>query len=244
MHHPTDRFNVIVILIDDLGWGELGCYGNAYNESPHMDSLARSGLRFTDAYASSTVCSPSRAGLLTGQAPPRNGITDYLRPESEWYLPLNPAGTAFADRELPEDTSFHLDPAMVTMADLFRNSGYHTSIIGKWHLSGYDAQGVKFGPDKYGFEEVIMSEQVGIQEGSYFWPYLRIDPAIRPLSGDSEYLIDRMNHEAVSCIKRQAHRPFFLYLSHYAVHTALAAKRPDVEHFLRPGEREPADWKN
>ncbi|MFC6227895.1 sulfatase [Paenibacillus allorhizosphaerae] len=222
--------NVIFILVDDLGWGELGCYGNTFNETPNIDALAAGGIRFTTAYASSTVCSPSRAALMTGQAPPRNGITDYLRPDTEWHLPLNP--NSFADNELPEDTDFRFDPNMVTLADMFKQQSYHTGIIGKWHLSGYDQNGVKFGPTKYGFNESIVSEQVGIGNGSYFWPYKLVDPAIQPLDGKKEeYLVDRMNEEAVRFIRRNADRPFFLYLSHYAVHTTLVGKTEDVRYF-------------
>lgn len=226
-----ERPNVIFILIDDLGWGDLGCYGNNFNETPNIDRLAAEGIRFNCAYASSTVCSPSRAGLLTGQTPPRNGITDYLRPETDWHLPLRPGLHGFADNELPADTDFCLDPNMITMAHMFRESGYATGIIGKWHLSGYDDNGVKFGPDKYGFDEAILSEQVNIGPGSYFWPYIHVDSAVQPALGQDEYLVDRMNHEAVEYIRRHADEPFFLYLSHYAVHTELLGKPEEVEYF-------------
>lgn len=236
------RPNVIFILTDDLGWGELGCHGNPFNKTPHLDRLAAEGVRFHAAYASSTVCSPSRAGLLTGQAPPRNGITDYLRPETDWYLPLCPPDRGFAGNELPADTEYRLDPSMVTLAQMFRVSGYATGIIGKWHLSGYDDHGVRFGPLKYGFDESILSEQVFIGGGSYFWPYACVDPAARPVLGDNEYLVDRMNHEAVEFIRRHADHPFFLYLSHYAVHTTLVGKADDVAHFCSQPDAGDGSW--
>lgn len=191
--------------------------------------MASAGMRFTTAYASATVCSPSRAGLLTGQAPPRNGITDFLRPHSEWFIPLKEGG--FADNELPQDTDYHLAPDLVTMPQMFKKQGYATGIIGKWHLSGYDENGVKHGPEKYGFDDVLISEQVGIANGSYFHPYVHVDPSIEPVLGEDEYLVDRMNYEAVEFIKRHKDEPFFLYLSHYAVHTALVGKEEDVEYF-------------
>lgn len=221
--------NIIFILVDDLGWGEPGCYGNMFNETPNIDAMARAGMRFTTAYASATVCSPSRAGLLTGQAPPRNGITDFLRPNSDWFIPLKEGG--FADNELPQDTDYHLAPDLVTLSQMLKNQGYATGMIGKWHLSGYDENGVKHGPGKYGFDEVLISEQVGIAGGSYFHPYVHVDASIEPVLGDNEYLVDRMNHEAVEFIKRHKHEPFFLYLSHYAVHTALVGKEADIEYF-------------
>jgi len=221
--------NVVFILADDLGWGEPGCYGNEINETPNIDAMAAGGMRFTNAYASSTVCSPSRAGLMTGQAPPRNGITDYLRPDSEWCIPLKEGG--FADNELPDDTDYSLSPDLVTLPQMFKLRGYATGMIGKWHLSGYDENGVKHGPEKYGFDDVRISEQVGISGGSYFHPYNRVDPVIKPVLGEDEYLVDRMNHEAVEFIRAHKDEPFFLYLSHYAVHTALVGKRADVEYF-------------
>lgn len=237
MKGRSTKPNVVFVLVDDLGWGEPGCYGNTVNETPHVDAMAEAGMRFTNAYASSTVCSPSRAGLMTGQAPPRNGITDYLRPETDWFIPLKEG--VVVDNELPDDTGFHLSEDLVTLAQMFKTCGYATGMVGKWHLSGYDENGVKHGPEKYGFDDVRISEQVGIGPGSYFHPYDRVDPSIEPVLGENEYLVDRMNHEAVEFIKAHASacsaqggdEPFFLYLSHYAVHTALVGKQKDVEHF-------------
>lgn len=225
------KLNIIFILIDDLGWADLGCYGNSFNETPNINELAESGVRFTQAYASSPVCSPSRAGLLTGQSPPRNGITDYLRPWSDWFLPFKYRIHNFGDNELPEDTNFKMDTHFKTMGQMFKEKGYATGIIGKWHLSGYGKDGVKFGPADYGFEEVLLSEQRGIGSGSYFHPYKKIDPTIQPKLGENEYLVDRMNYEAIEFIKRHKDEPFFLYLSHYAVHTTLAAKKEDIDYF-------------
>lgn len=208
------RPNVIFILVDDLGWSELGCYGNTFNETPHLDTLARQGMRFTQAYAAAPVCSPYRAALMSGQYPARIGVTDYLRPDSAWHL--------------PED--------LVTLPELFRNAGYATGIIGKWHLSGYDKSGVKSGPGRHGFDEVMISEQTGIGGGSYFHPYVRVDRRIQPVLGNGEYLTDRINHEAVQFIERNRAKPFFLFVSHYAIHTALSGKPDLVKHFQsRPG---------
>ena len=186
-------------------------------------------MLFTNADASATVCSPSRAGLLTGQTPPRNGITDYLRPDAEWHIPLKEGG--FFDNELPEDTEFRIRPDLVVLPQMFKRCGYTTGMIGKWHLSGYDDNGVMHGPEKYGFDDVRISEQVGIGPGSYFYPYKHVDPNIEPILGENEYLVDRMNFEAVDFIKKHRDAPFFLYLSHYAVHTALVGKKEYVEYF-------------
>lgn len=194
--------NVIFILADDLGWAELGCYGNTFNETPNIDALARQGLRFTDAYAAAPVCSPSRASLMTGQWPARVGITDYLR----------------------ADDKKHLDTEQVTLAEVFKENGYATGIVGKWHLSGYQNEGAEeFPPTVHGFDEVLVSENRGIGGGSYFFPY-HFNKEIKQRLPGTEYLVDRCNLEAVEFIERHKARPFFLYLSHYAVHTRLVGK--------------------
>jgi len=206
--------NVVFILADDLGWAELGCYGNDFNETPNLDALARRAMRFTDAYSAAPVCSPFRAALMTGQWPARLGITDYLRP---------------ADAK-------HLSTDCLTLAELFKRAGYATGIIGKWHLTGYANHGAEeFPPGVHGFDEVIVSENRGIGGGSYFYPYhfnRRIKQRIEP----TEYLVDRCNLEAVEFIQRHKSRPFFLYLSHYAVHTRLVGK-PDLvaKYSKKPG---------
>ncbi len=194
--------NIIFILADDLGWAELGCCGNKFNETPNLDKLASQGMRFTEAYAAAPVCSPYRAALMTGQYPARIGITDYLRPND----------------------AKHLSTDYVTIADMLRQAGYSTGIIGKWHLTGYANHGAKeVSPDLHGFDEVIVSENRGIGGGSYFHPY-HFNLEIEKRLPGKEYLVDRCNLEAVEFIDRHKDSPFFLYLSHYAVHTRLLGK--------------------
>jgi len=198
--------NIIFILGDDLGWAELGCYGNTFNQTPHLDALAARAVRFTDAYAAAPVCSPYRAALMTGQVPARVGITDYLRPND------------------PK----HLATSHVTIAKLLKRAGYATGILGKWHLTGYAADGAKkeVPPAEHGFDETILSEDTGIGGGSYFHPY-HFNKSITRRLDAPEYLVDRMNVEAVDFIQRHKDEPFFLYVSHYAVHTRLLG-RPDL----------------
>jgi len=194
--------NIIFVLADDLGWAELGCYGNRFNETPNLDKLASEGMKFTDAYAAAPVCSPYRAALMTGQYPARVGITDYLRPNA----------------------TNHLSTEHLTIAETLKRAGYATGIIGKWHLTGYANHGVKeFGPNVHGFDETIISENRGIGGGSYFHPY-HFNKQIKKRLPGREYLIDRCNLEAVEFIERHKDGPFFLYLSHYAVHTRLQGK--------------------
>jgi arylsulfatase A len=209
-----ERPNIIFILADDLGFAELGCYGNTFNETPYLDKLAVQGMKFTNAYAAAPVCSPYRAALMTGQYPARVGITDYLRPNDEK----------------------HLSTDHVTVAEMLKRAGYTTGIIGKWHLTGYANHGAEEVPaGRHGFDEVIVSENRGIGGGSYFHPY-HFNREIKKRLPGKEYLIDRCNLEAVEFIERHKDEPFFLYLSHYAVHTALHGKSDLVEKYeKKPG---------
>jgi arylsulfatase A len=210
------RPNIVFILADDLGYSELGCYGNTFNETRNLDQLAAEGVRFTNAYASAPVCSPYRAALMTGQYPARAGITDYLRP----------------------DAANHLDTAYVTLAEMFERNGYQTGIVGKWHLSGYVNHQApeETLPDKHGFAEVMVSENRGIANGTYFHPYHFNREVEKKLPGEHEYLTDRQNLEAVEFIERNKERPFFLFLSHYAVHTQLHGKPELVDHFRKKND--------
>ncbi|MFV0467656.1 MAG: sulfatase-like hydrolase/transferase, partial [Dysgonomonas sp.] len=161
--------NVIFILADDLGYSELGCYGNTFNETPNIDELAANGVRFTNAYAAQTVSSPTRAALMTGLYPPRTGIIDYLRP----------------------DDAKHLNEDYTTIAEVFRSKGYHTGIVGKWHQTGYIKGGASYesSPDKHGFDEVIVSENEGIANGTYFHPYHFNKGVKKILAGEKEFLV-------------------------------------------------------
>ncbi|WP_423126824.1 sulfatase [Gaoshiqia sp. Z1-71] len=211
-----DRPNIIYILADDLGYSELGCYGNTFNETPNLDRLAKSGVRFTQAYAAAPVCSPYRAALMTGLYPARIGITDYLRPDAGQFL----------------DTTY------VTLPEALKANGYHTGIIGKWHLSGYKSQNapIEILPDRQGFDEVISSETAGIGSGTYYHPY-HFNPSLpKKLNTEKEFIVDRMNLEALEFIEKNKDKPFFLYLSHYAVHTTLHGQPELVDHFRKkPG---------
>ena len=205
------RPNIVFVLADDLGWAELGCYGNRFNETPHLDRLAREGMRFTDAYAAAPVCSPMRVSFMTGQYPARVGITDYLRPNDPKFL----------------------SPGHFTLPEALGKAGYASCLIGKWHLMG-DYAKRKGDPKLHGFTEVICSESRGIGGGDYFGPY-RFNPAVKPKT-ENEYLSDRLNQEAADFIVRHKDKPFFLYLSHYAVHTRLAGKPKLVAKYRRkPG---------
>jgi arylsulfatase A len=200
----AERPNLVLILADDLGWTDLGCQGSDLYRTPHLDALATRGTRCTQAYAACTVCSPSRAALLTGQAPARLHLTDWI------------PGNGSAGKPLSEpDWTRTLPPTSPTVAELLSNGGYRTAAIGKWHLGGPESA-----PEHRGFQLAIGGNHLGYPP-SYFSPY-GIDTL--PDGPSGEYLTDRLAAEAVRVIEAPADgRPFFLYLAHYAPHLPMQA---------------------
>ncbi|NNE92511.1 MAG: sulfatase-like hydrolase/transferase [Verrucomicrobiales bacterium] len=217
------RPNVVFVLADDLGWADVGCYGNDFHETPNLDRMAGEGMRFTQAYAAAPVCSPYRAAFLTGQHPARLGILDYLRPNS----------------------ANGLSKSLVTLPEALEKNGYETGMVGKWHLTGYrfhEAEN-ELRPTDHGFGWNVGSEVKGVGNGANTWPYRFRTQPIRWLDleenrlGEMEYLTDRLNLEAVEFIDRCAiaedRKPFFLYLAHYAPHTILNGRADLVEKYIR-----------
>ncbi|MGV3509046.1 MAG: sulfatase [Sphingobacteriaceae bacterium] len=203
--------NIIFIMADDLGWGELNAYGSTFNETPNLNKLATQGTKFTQAYAAAPNCSPTRVSIMTGQYPARVGITDFL-PEAE-------------------KTERWLDPAKyVTVNEALSKAGYHTGIVGKWHIDTHYGNH-KGSPKAHGFDEIIGSETKYIAGGDYFYPYDKIGTFTT--GSDNEYLTDRQSNEAVSFINRNKSNPFFLYLSYYSVHTKLEAKEDLVNKYKK-----------
>lgn len=199
--------NIIFVLADDLGWADLGSYGNKFNETPNLDALATSGKKFTRAYAAAAVCSPTRASIVTGQYPARIGITDFLGGSPGRYL-------------VPDKYT--------TINEALSKEGYHTGIVGKWHLDT-DYRTPKGSPKLHGFDEVIGSETKYIADGDYFFPYDKIDTYVEGVK--NEYLTDRQNQDACDFIRRNKEKPFFLYLSYYSVHTKLVAPKSTVDKY-------------
>lgn len=222
--HPAigaeQRPNVIVILADDLGWTDLACYGSDLHESPHLDRLARQGIRFTQNYSACTVCSPTRAALLTGKYPARLHITDWI----PGAMPDNP-------KLLVPDWTKYLPHSETTLAECFQSAGYATASIGKWHL-GTD----EYYPEKHGFGLNIAGTEKP-QPPSYFAPW-KIPTLTEGRDGD--YITDRLGEEAVKFIESAKNSPFFLYLPHFAVHTPIQGRADLVEKYrdkLKPGLR-------
>ncbi len=199
--------NIIFMLMDDLGWRDLGCYGSTFYETPHLDRLAAAGLRFTDAYAACPVCSPTRASLLTGKYPAAVGITDWIDSGGR----LHPLHGKLVDvpylKQLPLSET--------TLASALRDGGYQTWHVGKWHLGG-----AGFHPEDHGFEVNVAGCYMGAPNHGYFSPYQI--PTL-PDGPDGEYLTDRLTDEAINLIRARDERPFFLNFCHYAVHNPLMA---------------------
>lgn len=216
--------NVVLIVIDDLGWRDLGCQGSEFYRTPHIDRLASEGVRFTDAYAACNVCSPTRASILTGKYPARLQLTQWL-PAGRWNAKEHRLREARYVRELPLEE--------VTLAEALREHGYTTGFVGKWHLGGTPF----YLPEHQGFDVNVAGEDHGAP-GHYFFPYKgswlipttgrRVVKQTLKDGEPGEYLIDRLSQEAVGFIRKNASSPFFLMLSHYGVHTPLQAKKSMV----------------
>ena len=207
------------LVADDLGWTDLACYGSRFYETPNIDRLARDGMKFTQAYSACTVCSPTRAAILTGKYPARLHITDWI----PGLPPENP-------RLLVPEWTKYLPRGEVTMADALKESGYATASIGKWHLGGEE-----YYPDKHGFDINIAGTEAPSPK-SYFAPYKIVT---LPEGPDGEYLTDRIGNEAARFIERHKDGPFFLYFSQFAVHLPVQGKPVLMKKYAakrRPGD--------
>jgi arylsulfatase A len=225
--------NIILILADDLGWADLSCYGSDLHETPNIDRLATQGLRFTDAYSASPVCSPTRASILTGQSPARLHMTTYF--EATQDPPRN-------RRLLTAKAVGNLPLGEITLAQVLKQSAdYSTALVGKWHLG--DAAHY---PEAHGFDINIGGTFWGAPE-TYFFPYrgtrtwgdeFRYVPHLE-WGKPGEYLTDRLTDEALQVIDRAGDKPFFLYLAHHAPHTPIEAKPELIAHYEKKIQANP-----
>lgn len=224
--------NFILIFVDDMGWMDLSCQGSDFYRTPHIDRLAKEGMRFTNGYAACAVCSPTRAAVQTGRHPHRLGVTDWIRsrfqrggkgtPETnptEWVGGKN-------RKLLCPPNPFWMEHSEVTLAEVLQGEGYETAYIGKWHLGDPD-----WFPEAQGFKVNKGGCDYG-QPPSYFDPFnqpkgrhVTLQEGIFNLPGRNpgEYLTRREAAEAVELISAWKDKPFFIQLSHYAVHTPIQA---------------------
>lgn len=211
------RPNIIIILADDLGWADLGCYGSTFYETPNLDRLAAEGIRFTHAYSSSPVCSPTRAALMTGKNPVSTGVTD--------WIPGRQAGGKARSFEklLSPPTAYQLENHETTLAEYATSFGYKTFFSGKWHLGEDEKHWPEyqgFQTNRGGWSKGGPTGRVNDSTGGYFTPYQ--NP--RLTDGPSgEYLTDRLTRECVDFIAKNGSDPFLLFFSLYAVHNPLQA---------------------
>jgi len=230
---PAGRPNFLFILVDDLGWRDLGCFGSTFYETPNLDRLAGQGMRFTDAYAACPVCSPTRASIMSGKYPARIHLTDWIagrqsNPKMHRYMKV-----------LPPEFELQMALEETTIAEALKESGYRTMFSGKWHLGETE----EFWPEHQGFDV----NKGGWSRGAPY--YRKYDPATDSWSGDSgfvspyknprlsdgpvgEYLTDRLADETIRFIEENKSDPFLAYLSFYTVHNPMHGKREVVEKYL------------
>ena len=236
--------NVLFILVDDLGWKDLGYTGSTFYETPNIDKLASEGMVFTDAYAASPVCSPSRAAIMSGKYPARLNLTDYI-PGNRHYGPHKNQKLA------SQPFNLQLDLEEYTLAEAFKDAGYTTFFAGKWHLG----ENEKFYPQHQGFDINKGGNSTGHPAGGYFAPYN--NPQLED-GEKGEYLTDRLTDETISFIKNNKEKPFFAYLSFYTVHLPMQGKPEKVEkyrdklsemnysgeEFIKKGDTYHKQWQN
>jgi arylsulfatase A-like enzyme len=217
--------NVIIFLIDDLGYTDPVCYrkllnsSTAFYQTPNIDRLANQSVLFTDFYAAHPVCSPTRAALMTGKTPARVGITQWIMQPSDIHLPLSE----------------------VTIGEAFADNDYQTGYIGKWHLGEKASQL----PSAQGFQWTRAVNRAG-QPGSYFFPYKGTQVGgigywdVPDLDGGraGDYLTDEITNQAIEFITTNVDRPFFLCFAHYAVHTPIQAPPQLIEYYSQKREQQ------
>lgn len=215
--HGDVRPNILFILVDDLGYHDLGYTGSRFYETPYIDKLASEGMTFTNAYAASPICSPSRAAIMTGRHPARLNLTDYI-PGNRHYGP-------HTDQKLASHPfNLFLDPKETTIAEAFESNGYSTFFAGKWHLGEKEIDH----PENHGFEVNVGGNHTGHPAGGYFSPYK--NPQL-PDGPAGEYLTDRLTDETIAFISQQRNQPFFAFLSYYTVHLPLEGKPEKVKKY-------------
>lgn len=223
--------NVIIILADDLGWADLGCYGSTFYETPNLDQLAANGIKFNHAYAPSPVCSPTRASLLTGKNPVRTGVTDWItgRQADGKVMPY--------EKLIAKPTSYQLALEETTIAEYALNQGYRTFFAGKWHLGEEE----KFWPQHQGFQTNIGGwskgspyGRVNDSTGGFFTPYK--NPTIND-GPKGEYLTNRLMDECLAFLDKNRENNFLLMYSLYAVHNPMQAPAQLIKKYQEKRKR-------
>ncbi|MFW6303219.1 MAG: sulfatase [Candidatus Sumerlaeota bacterium] len=205
--------NILLILIDDMGWRDICCYGSEFYETPNIDRLAKEGMLFTDAYAACPVCSPTRASIMSGKYPARVGVTNFI------------AGKGHPSKGLLIDAPYikQLPSEEVSVAQALKEGGYHTWHVGKWHLGEEP-----YYPEKHGFDVNIGGCSWGMPSCGYFSPWNIPNMENGP---EGKYLTDHLTDEVLKLIENNDDKPFFLNLWYYQVHIPIQGKPELVEKY-------------
>ncbi|MGF1581467.1 MAG: sulfatase [Gemmataceae bacterium] len=213
--NQKEPVNFVFCLVDDLGWADVGCNGSTFYETPNIDKLAGSGMRFTNGYTASPVCSPTRASIMSGKHPVRVNITDWIpgqrgRPNNRLLMPEDRSNLALSE---------------VTIAEALKMAGYQTFFAGKWHLGSKGHW-----PTDQGFDTNIGGWEAGSpKKGGYYSPWT--NPNLKSKK-KGEYLTERLTQESINFLeKRDKKKPFLLYLAYYNVHTPIQAYKKRVGHY-------------
>ena len=208
--------NVLFILVDDMGWRDLGVYGNNIHETPNIDKLASEGMRFTDGYAACPVCGPTRASILSGKFPSRTGYTH------NWLPPDN---VELFNHGMPTDRPAFMKLEETTLAEAQRAGGYQTAFVGKWHLGTEP-----YYPQRQGFDVNVAGNHWGQPFEGYFSPYQMKHLENGP---EGEYLTDRLTSEAIRVMDgfSRKDKPWLMYMSYYTVHSPFHAKAEKVKKY-------------
>jgi len=218
---PPPQANIVFIMLDDWGWQDAAYMGSNYYLTPNIDKLAKTSYRFNQAYSASPNCAPTRAAFMSGQYSQHTGI---------FTVKSAARGKPQQRRLVPTTNKTVLADSVITLAESMKNSGYETAFIGKWHLGA----GGEGGPLVQGFDVNIAGNHTGTPK-SYFSPFK--NPTIKD-GPTGEYLPDRLSKEAANYINADHDKPFFLFLSHYAVHTPMKAPQATInKHKNRQGNK-------
>jgi arylsulfatase A-like enzyme len=208
--------NIVLVLMDDMGWRDVGFMGNSFVETPHLDRLAKSGIVFTQAYASAPNCAPTRACLMSGQYPPRHGIYTVVDPRQ-------PPGSPW-QKLMAGESKAELAPSVVTIAESLSAGGYATGFFGMWNL-GRGRRG-PVSPNGQGFGTSVFPEDLGFEKDAYF-------------NAKGGYLSDRLTDEVIDFIQRHREQPFFAYFADHAVHSPFDPKRDLSQKYRTKAARTP-----
>jgi arylsulfatase A len=213
----TTRPNIVVILCDDLGYGDLECYGHPHIKTPHLNRMADEGIRFTDFYSTAPVCSPSRVGLLTGRSPNRAGVYDWI----------------------PHGSRVHMRASEVTIPQMLKKAGYATCMSGKWHCNGKFNTQQQPQPDAAGFDHWFGTQNNASPTHENPRNFVRNGKPVGPLQGFScQLVVD----EAITWLKghreKSPKQPFFMYVAFHEPHEPVASPKKLVNEYMDVSKNE------